>query len=83
MEAGTVDDDDLCCDLMDISDSDPNLVNRPEMIVWGQASDDGVWEVNAAYLRKWGFLVKDCPGIIASTNSWRAKRGEGPLIFEI
>ncbi|CAH0027948.1 unnamed protein product [Clonostachys rhizophaga] len=83
VEAGTVDDDDLCCDLMDISDSDPNLINRPAMIVWGQASDDRVWEVNSAFQRKWGFLVKDCPGIITSTNSWRAKRGEGPLIFEI
>ncbi|CAH0052435.1 unnamed protein product [Clonostachys solani] len=82
VDAGTVDDDDLCCDLMDISDSDPNLINRPAMIVWGQASDDKVWEVNAAFLRKWGFLVKGCPDIIASTNSWRAKRGEGPLIFE-
>ncbi|VUC25122.1 unnamed protein product [Clonostachys rosea] len=83
VEAGMMDDDDLCCDLMDISDSDPNLINRPAMIVWGQASDDRVWEVNAAFLQKWGFLVKGCPEIIASTNSWRAKRGEGPLSFGV
>ncbi|CAG9942766.1 unnamed protein product [Clonostachys rosea f. rosea IK726] len=82
LDAGFMDDDDLCFDLVDMGGVETDIVTRPAMIVWGAAWDPEGWEVNAAFLQKWGFLARGCPELIAATNGWRVKRGEKPFIMK-
>ncbi|KAL7957006.1 hypothetical protein V8C34DRAFT_194362 [Trichoderma compactum] len=49
------------------------------MVVWGEAWDPASCEISATMIRKWPWIVKECPDIIRTTNYWRAKRQEGPL----
>ncbi|KAH7011054.1 hypothetical protein EDB80DRAFT_571700 [Ilyonectria destructans] len=77
---GMLDDDELCCDILGLHEGD--LSESPAMIVWGEASDCNSWEVNPAFLRKWGWVVRGCPRIIEATNKWRINRGEKPIVFE-
>jgi hypothetical protein len=82
METGLVDDDDLCEDLLLVDD--PRDINsKPSIIVWGMPWDSKGWEVNPAFLRKWGFLLLGCKEIMEGTNYWREKRGEKRLVFEV
>jgi hypothetical protein len=34
-------------------------------------------------LKKWGWLLEGCEGVMEATNWWRASRGEEPLVVEI
>lgn len=74
MALGSLQDDEFCLDILELSDGD--LRTRPAMLVWGDPSNCSSWEVNSAFLRKWGFLIENCPAIMESTNYWRAMRGE-------
>ncbi|EHK16441.1 uncharacterized protein TRIVIDRAFT_130355, partial [Trichoderma virens Gv29-8] len=49
------------------------------MVVWGEAWDPASYEISATMVRKWPWIVNECPDIIRTTNYWRAKRQEGPL----
>lgn len=49
------------------------------LLVWGEAWDPFAYEISEWFLRKWGWMMKDCSDIIQSTNFWRASRGEKPL----
>ncbi|KAL7942364.1 hypothetical protein V8C42DRAFT_154365 [Trichoderma barbatum] len=49
------------------------------MVVWGEAWDPSSYEISATMIRKWPWLVDECPDIISTTNYWRAKRLEEPL----
>ncbi|KAK4071200.1 uncharacterized protein Triagg1_6231 [Trichoderma aggressivum f. europaeum] len=49
------------------------------MVVWGEAWDAASYEISATMVRKWPWIVNECPDIIRTTNYWRAKRQEGPL----
>jgi hypothetical protein len=60
-------------------DEDDFTANRNGIIVWGPAHRPESWEVTAGFLRKWGWSLKGCQGIIESTNLWRKTRGEEPL----
>ncbi|KAH7249621.1 hypothetical protein MRS44_007087 [Fusarium solani] len=82
MEAGLVDDDQLCEDLL-VVDDPRGLDSKPSLIVWGGSWDPRAWEANPAFLRKWGFLLRGCTEIIEGTNYWRGKRGEKRLVFEV
>ncbi len=53
--------------------------NRNGLILWGEAHRPESWEVTAGFLRKWGWLIKGCDGLIESSNRWRIARGEEPL----
>ncbi|KAJ5524399.1 hypothetical protein N7494_011049 [Penicillium frequentans] len=71
------DDDDLCADIMGFwngGSPDPQ-----GLIVWGDPSDIGNWELQPGFVTKWGWIVRGCSEIIRATNQWRAKRGERPL----
>lgn len=74
LAAGRLDDDLLCSDILGFDHGD--LDSDPSVIVWGDPSDPSAWEVNTAFLRKWGYLLRGCPEIIESTNIWRIRRGE-------
>lgn len=67
---------DLCNELVDFH----NLSHdRTGLIVWATPWDISGWEVSEAFARKWPWLVKGCNGLLASTNYWRAKRGEAAI----
>lgn len=76
---GLLDDDELCFDILELSDRD--LSTRPAMIVWGDPSDWKSWEINDAFLCKWGLLLRGCSDIIAASNYWRNTRGEKPIVW--
>ncbi|WYZ38244.1 hypothetical protein EsH8_III_000158 [Colletotrichum jinshuiense] len=81
MEAGRLDDDELCADILEVKDED--LSGKPSLIVWGESWDWTAWEANDAFFRKWGFLARGCPELLEATNRWRAKRGEKKVVFEV
>ena len=49
------------------------------IIVWGDPWDIANWEVTAAFVRRWGWLIVGCPEIIEASDNWRAIRGDPPL----
>lgn len=69
------DEDELCRDLCEYSDTD----SKPSLIVWGPPWDPRSWEVSDEFLQKWAWLLSGCVEIIEATNYWRTKRGE-PMI---
>ncbi|KAJ5470934.1 hypothetical protein N7530_008291 [Penicillium desertorum] len=72
----TIDEDDLCHDLMAFWDT---RNTGASLLVWGPPWEPENWEVTPAFLLKWGFLLKGCEELMMNTNRWRAKRGEKPL----
>ncbi|KAH8684130.1 hypothetical protein BGZ61DRAFT_507628 [Ilyonectria robusta] len=80
MQEGMFDDDDLCYDLLGFDSTGPG--EQPSLIVWTEAWDPRGWEINEAFLRKWGRLVRGCPEILVATNYWRLKRGQTRLLTE-
>lgn len=64
-------------------EEDDYTANRNGLIVWGDAHLPRNWELTLGFLRKWGWVIKGCPGIIKSTNMWRKTRGEQPLMPSI
>lgn len=72
------DDEALCLDIMGFWDN--NSTAAPGLLVWGEPWDIRNWELTEAFLKKWQWIVRGCPEIMNSTNSWRARRGE-KLIF--
>ncbi|KAJ1324070.1 DUF3425 domain-containing protein [Microdochium nivale] len=53
------------------------------LIVWTDPWSPRGWELTEGFARKWGFLVAGCVELLASTNRWRAARGEEPLAVEL
>lgn len=49
------------------------------LVVWGEPWDPRSWEISIPFLKHWGWIVRGCPEIIASTNYWRSQRGEKPI----
>ncbi|KAJ5689914.1 hypothetical protein N7462_004306 [Penicillium macrosclerotiorum] len=72
---GTYDEDELCGDLYGLCSASPSI----GLFVWGESWDPAAYEVSESVLRKWEWLFKECPDLLASTNHWRRKRGEKPL----
>jgi hypothetical protein len=68
----------LCNDLIDFCDV-PN--EKTGLIVWSEPWDPSGWEVSAAFVAKWGWVIEGCDELVESTNHWRAKRGEKMLAF--
>ncbi|KAF7906885.1 hypothetical protein EAF00_001163 [Botryotinia globosa] len=77
LHAGSYDEDRLCNDLVEFG----GLMNEQSgLIVWGELWDVSGWEVSETFLKNWGWAVKGCKELLASTNSWRAKE-ERKLLF--
>ncbi|KXJ86429.1 hypothetical protein Micbo1qcDRAFT_219393, partial [Microdochium bolleyi] len=53
------------------------------LIVWRDPWSPSGWEFTEGFARKWGFLIRGCTELLASTNRWRAQRGEEPLVVEL
>ena len=69
----------ISTDLLDVSEAAGHQAN---LVVWGDAADPRAWEATVPFLRKWGWLIKGCGGLIESTNFWRERRGERKVVFE-
>ncbi|ETS86524.1 hypothetical protein PFICI_00352 [Pestalotiopsis fici W106-1] len=52
----------------------------PGIIVWQDPWDPSGWEISEAFARSHGWLLKNCWALFDSTNKWRARRGERPLL---
>lgn len=75
---GTPEEDELNIDLVDVEVNDRE---KPSLVIWGDHSDPWAWEATIPFLRKWGWLVRDCYTLLDSTNYWRERRGDKRLIF--
>ena len=64
-----------------------NVINETELAldlrqtrIWGVAPWNPMsWEIAESFARKWWFLMDE--NVLASTNFWRAQRGETPLVL--
>lgn len=90
--AGKFDDNELCLDMLGMYDTHALEFNPSEsgaasqgeerngMIVWGDPTYVGSWEITRGFAKKWGWMIKNgCEELFKSTNSWRAIRMEEPL----
>ncbi|CAG9953007.1 unnamed protein product [Clonostachys rosea f. rosea IK726] len=53
------------------------------ILVWSDPWRMEGYEVTPAFFKKWKFLFKGCQHIVESTNRWRERRGEEPLVVEL
>ncbi|KAJ5382855.1 Protein of unknown function DUF3425 [Penicillium concentricum] len=74
-----IDEDEICCDFYETRDSSQEVGLR----VWGEAWDPSAYEASESLIKKWSWMVKDCPDIIESSNYWRKQRGEKPIMFRM
>ncbi|CAM1511641.1 Fc.00g091540.m01.CDS01 [Cosmosporella sp. VM-42] len=82
---GTFDEDELWADTVGgLFEGFPHSeIEKRGVIAWSPPWNVSGWEASEGFLRKYAWSFKGCDGIIASTNNWRRKRGEEPLVFEI
>ncbi|KAH7018051.1 uncharacterized protein B0I36DRAFT_35422 [Microdochium trichocladiopsis] len=66
-----------------VCDSGPGGEEGCGLIVWQDPWSPWGWELTEGFARKWSFLVEGCDELLASTNRWRASRGEEPLVIEL
>lgn len=76
----SIDEEELGNDVVGMSDC---AFEKPTLITWGEPWDPRGWEVSAAFLRKWGWLLRGCGEIIDATNYWRERRGEKRLTIDL
>lgn len=53
------------------------------VIVWSSPWHLSGWEMSEGFWHRWGWTMKGCHEMIASTNRWRELRGEEPLMTEL
>ena len=82
VEADLLDEDELCLDVTETEAARMDDGTKPALIVWGDSSDGAGWEVNTAFVRRWGWLLRGCSDMLAATNYWREKRGEKRIVFD-
>lgn len=60
-------------------DEDELLRGLRKSCIWGCAPWEPMsWEIDEGFARKWWFLMDE--SVLASTNFWRAQRGDMPLV---
>ncbi|KAJ5587608.1 uncharacterized protein N7459_003373 [Penicillium hispanicum] len=72
------DEEELCTDLYGLCGGSSEV----GLVVWGEAWDPTAYEFSEPAVKKWSWMLKQCPEILVSTNYWREKRGEKPLRFD-
>jgi hypothetical protein len=84
LAAGKYDEVELCMNILGLdrtASSMPELdretdTARTGLLVWGEPSFPGSWEVSEGFARKWLWLLCGSTGLLDSTNYWRMWRGE-------
>jgi hypothetical protein len=82
LKLGTFDEDELWSDVIGgvfEGFPDSEIENRG-LIAWYPPWHVSGWEMSAGFWRKWGCIFKCCDDALEATNSWRAARGEEPLL---
>lgn len=74
-----LDTDELCYDFLGGYFEGKNEIMSRGMILWGDPWNSDAWELSENFIKKWWFLLQGCGDMIASTNKWRAARGEKKL----
>lgn len=81
----SIDDEQLCHDMsgrgsavVQQSDRDAGI-GETGILVWQEPWDPAGWEVTRSFVQRWGWVLRDCPELLLSTNAWRRHRGERPL----
>jgi hypothetical protein len=73
------DEDRLCNDLVEFN----GVTNEQTgLVVWNQPWDPMGWEVSETFWGNWGWTIRGCVELHESTNYWRLRRGEKPLVFD-
>ncbi|KAI0145620.1 hypothetical protein GGR57DRAFT_480127, partial [Xylariaceae sp. FL1272] len=82
MATGTFDEDDLWSDCIGgLYEGFPDdEIEQRGMIAWSPPWHTSGWEMSEGFLKKWGWLVRGCPGVLEATNRWREERGEAPIV---
>lgn len=75
--ADIYDEDELCHDFFEGAGSDGE--QQVGMVVWGESWDPSAYEISAAIVSKWHWLLGPCADILQSTDHWRSKRNEAPV----
>jgi hypothetical protein len=73
-----IDEDEFCHHLF-LQSSDADEDGMIGMVIWGEPHDTAAYELSETMVRKWPWLIKECPDIIKTSNYWRRGRGEKPL----
>ncbi|KAL7815566.1 hypothetical protein V8C26DRAFT_420992 [Trichoderma gracile] len=76
------DETELCEDLTGVGKLQLSC-SRPGLMIWGENSWDAHnWEATDEFAHKWHDVLDGCWDLIASSNTWRKKRGEALLRFK-
>ncbi|KAF7717419.1 Uncharacterized protein PECH_006430 [Penicillium ucsense] len=80
-----IDDEQLCHDMsgrgstvVQQSGRDAGI-GETGILVWQEPWNPAGWEVTRSFVQRWGWVLRDCPELLLSTNAWRRYRGERPL----
>ncbi|KAJ5335453.1 hypothetical protein N7452_007856 [Penicillium brevicompactum] len=76
----TLDEDEACGDLFGMCTSSSGETG---LRVWGEAWDPLAWEASTDLIKKWSWIMNECPDVIKSTNYWRKQRGEKAVVIEL
>ena len=79
----TIDEDELCSDLIGGLFEGDAEVDARGWIVWKDPWDISGWEMTEGFIKKWGFVLKGCDESLQATNRWRRLRGEEELVVEV
>lgn len=55
---------------------------EPGVLVWRAPWDPSGWEVTETFVKSWAWSLKGCWDLVKSTNEWRRRRGERPLLID-
>ena len=67
----------LCLDMKGYGSAQ---TGRTGLIVWKDPWDPAGWEVTDSFARSWDWVIQNCHDLFQSTNNWREKRNERPLL---
>jgi hypothetical protein len=81
--SGTFDEGELMADSTGEWCEGPSTLQGVGVVVWNDPWLPDGWELTEEFFNKWRFLLVGCSDMLASTNRWRAKRGEAPLVIEL
>lgn len=76
---GTIDEDDLCSDMVGGLFEGYSDLEERGVLVWSDPWCVGGWEVTQGFCNKWGGLLRGCYDFVEVSNRWRALRGEEKL----
>ena len=56
---------------------------EPGVLVWRAPWDPSGWEITETFIKSWGWSLEGCWDLLKSTNEWRERRGERPLLHKL